>query len=51
MNLAWIDRGTAGGRYRARPAALIKRVVTERDELERLRTGAAAQSEAITLES
>jgi hypothetical protein len=41
MNLAWIDRGTAGGPYRARPAAIIERVVSEREEMARLRAGAA----------
>ena len=38
MNLAWIERGTSGGPYRARPAAIIERVARER---ERLRAGAA----------
>lgn len=38
MNFEWIDRGTAGGPYRARPAAIIERVARER---ERLRAGAA----------
>jgi len=36
MNLAWIDRGTEGGRYRARPSAIIERIETERKELARL---------------
>jgi len=53
MNLTWIDRGTASGPYRARPAAIIERVVRAREELARLRavTGAAAESEAVALES